>query len=316
MFTRWIASFLIVVFSFAAAMAQKPDDVVRVNTDLISFEVSVTDKEGNPVKDLQPKDFKVLEDGRPRDPDFFQPIVKSDAGRPLSIVFTLDVSGSMTPEELGKLERAMQIFFDRLAGYDSYIAVTAFGMNVMTLQSFTNRPDKLEKIFNKLERDADGLSTHAYDAVDDAVRMIVKKSPSKVKDKFPRRAVIVVTDGFPVGDVVSPRTVIERANQAETSVFSVILPSFSRFQMGSKPLLTPLEASGLIDLTGGKTFYATDKNFESLFRALAEEITSSYAIAIYPGETNRDDGKFHEVKIESTRGYLIKQNRSGYKGQP
>jgi uncharacterized protein YegL len=193
--------------------------------------------------------------------------MKSDTGRPLSIVFALDVSGSMTPEELGKLERAMQIFFDRLAGYDSYIAVTAFGMNVMTLQSFTNRPDKLEKTFNRLERDADGLSTHAYDAVDDAIRMMVKKSPSKIRDKFPRRAVIVVTDGFPVGDVVSPKTVIERANQAETSVFSVILPSFSRFQMGSKPLLTPLEASGLIDLTG-EAFMQRTKNSKTYLRSL------------------------------------------------
>jgi len=315
MFRHLILLSLAVSAFYAAAVAQKPDEVVRVTTDLVSFEVSVTDKDGNPVKNLQPNDFKVLEDGKLRNPDFFQPITKSDTSRPLSIVFALDVSGSMTPEELGKLERAMQIFFDRLAGYDSYIAVTAFGMNVMTLQSFTNRPDKLGKIFNKLERDADGLSTHAYDAVDDAIRMIVKKSPPKVRQRFPRRAVIVVTDGFPVGDVVAPKTVIERANQSETSVFSVILPSFSRFQMGSKPVLTPLEASGLIDLTGGKSFYATEKNFEDLFKALAEEITSSYAIAIYPGEANREDGKFHQVKIESTKGYLITQNRSGYKGQ-
>jgi hypothetical protein len=38
-----------------AAIAQKPDDVVRVNTELVSFEVSVTDKAGNPVKNLQHK---------------------------------------------------------------------------------------------------------------------------------------------------------------------------------------------------------------------------------------------------------------------
>jgi VWFA-related protein len=306
---------LIIATPLVPAVAQKPDEIVRVNTELISFEVTVTDKSGNPVRNLEARDFKVVEDGKVRNADFFQPITKSDMSRPLSIVFALDVSGSMTPAELDKLRQAMQTFFDKLADYDSYFAVTAFGMNVMTLQSFTNRPDRLEKIFDKLARDADGLSTHAYDAVDDAIRMIVRKSPTKVKERFPRRAVIVVTDGFPVGDVVSPNTVIERANQSDTSVFSVILPSFSRFQQNSKPLPTPLEASGLIERTGGKTFYATDKNFEALFKALAEEITSSYAIAFYPGETNREDGKFHEVKIESTKGYLIKQNRTGYKGQ-
>src|ERR1041385_9419657 len=79
---------------------QNPDDVVRVDTELVAFEVTVSDKNGNPVRNLQPGDFKIIEDGAERRPDFFQPIVKSDLGRPLSIVFTLDVSGSMTPQEL------------------------------------------------------------------------------------------------------------------------------------------------------------------------------------------------------------------------
>jgi VWFA-related protein len=309
------AAFLLTVLTVASGRAQEPE-VVRVETELVPFEVSVSDKNGNPVRNLQASDFKVIEDGAERRTDFFQAITKSDSGRPLSIVFALDVSGSMTPQELEKLRSAMQTFIDHLADYNSYFAVTVFGMNVKTIQPFTNRPDKLEKIFGRLIRDADGLSTHAYDAVDDAVRMIAKKSPPKLNERFPKRAVIVVTDGFPVGDVVSPATVIERANNSQTSVFSVILPSFSRLQQTNKPLPTPLEVSGLIERTGGKSFYATDKNFDALFRSLAEEITASYAIAFYPSETNRDDGKFHEVKIESTKGYLIKQNRAGYKGKP
>ena len=309
-------TFLFAFLAITRVLAQNPDEVVRVETELIPFEVTVSDKNGNPVRNLQAGDFKIIEDGSERRTDFFQPITKSDSGRPLSIVFTLDVSGSMTPQELEKLRGAMQTFIDRLADYNSYFAVTVFGMNVKTIQSFTNRPDKLERIFDRLVRDADGLSTHAYDAVDDAIRMIVKKSPPKLNERFPKRAVIVVTDGFPVGDVVSPATVIERANNSETSVYSVILPSFSRLQQTNKPLPTPLEVSGLIERTGGKSFYATDKNFEDLFKSLAEEITASYAIAFYPTESNRDDGKFHQVKIESTKGYLIKQNRLGYKGRP
>jgi hypothetical protein len=126
----------------------------------------------------------------------------------------------------------------------------------------------------------------------------------------------VVTDGFPVGDVVSPKTVIERANAFETSVYSVILPSFSRLQKSDKPLLTPLEASGLIEKTGGKSFYATAKNFDDLFKSLAEEITSSYAVAFYPSDEKKNDGKFHEVRIETSKDYVIRQNRTGYKMGP
>lgn len=301
------------IFSFTIpVLAQNSDEIIRVDTEIVSFEVTVTDGNGNPVRNLQAKDFRIFEDGIERKIDFFEPIKKQSANRPLSLVFALDVSGSMTPQELARLRDALQNFVNRMADYDSYFAMMTFGMEVKTLQSFTNKREKLEKSFDKLLRDQDGLSTHAYDAVDDAIRLIRKKSPRSVKDQIPKRAVILITDGFPVGDTVSPKTVIERANEAETSVYSVLLPSFSRLQMDKKPLLTPLEASGLMEKTGGKSFYATNKEFESLFKALAEEITSSYALAFYPDEEKANDGKFHQVRIETPAGFQIKQNRTGY----
>jgi VWFA-related protein len=293
--------------------AQDNDDVIKIETDLVPFEVTVTDKKGNPVRGLKAEDFKVFENGVERRIDFFEPIKKAVDSRPLSIVFALDMSGSMTPDELVKLREALQRFVKRLADYNSYFAVMTFGMEVKTLQSFTNQPEKLKKAFEKLLRESDGLSTHAYDAVDDAIRLIRKKSPSEIKRKLAKRAVILITDGFPVGDTVSPGTVIERANDAETTVYSVLLPSFSRYQRDKKPLLTPLEASGLIEKTGGSVVYATENNFEAFFKNLAEEITASYVLAFYPEPAESAEGKFREIRIESKTGLEIKQNRSGYK---
>ena len=303
--------FCFFTFSFTC-FAQNNDDIIRVETELVSFEVTVTDKSGKPVRGLDAKDFKIFEDGTERPIDFFEPIKKSDGGRPLSIVFALDVSGSITTEELRRIHDALQIFVKRLADYNSYFAIMSFGMEVKTLQSFTNRPDKLEKTFEKLLREQDGLSTHAYDAVDIAIRLLRKKSPSAIKEKMPKRAIILITDGFPVGDTVAPKTVIERANDAETTVYSVLLPSFARLQQSKKPLLTPLEASGLLEKTGGKAFYTTEKSYEALFKSLAEEITASYLLAIYPKTENRQNGKFRQIRIESQNGFQIKQNRSGY----
>jgi len=309
------AIFLALVIWCAAptVAAQNSDDIIRVDTELAAFEVTVTDKTGKPVRGLKAEDFRVIEDGEERKIDFFEPLKKQNATRPLSIVFALDVSGSMTAQELERLRAALQIFVRNLADYQSYFAVMTFGMEVKTLQSFTNRPEKLEKTFDKLLKDEEeGLSTHAYDAVDDAIRLLRKKSPPSIKNQLPKRAVILITDGFPVGDTVTPRTVIERANDAGTSVYSVILPSFSRLQGNKKPLMTPLEASGLTEKTGGINFYAARNNYEPLFKALAEEITASYVLAFYPNNKNQLDGKFHAVKIETFRDYTIKQNRAGY----
>jgi len=304
--------FFLSAFSFAAFAKKSDDDVIRVDTELVAFEVSVSDKDGKPVRGLSAKDFKVFENGVERQIDFFEPIKKQNENRPLSIVFALDVSGSMTNEELVELQNALQQFVKRLADYNSYFAVMTFGMEVKTLQSFTNKPQKLEKTFEKLLRDEDGLSTHAYDAVDEAIRMLKKKSPPTVKNQLPKRAVILITDGFPVGDTVSPKTVIERANDAETTVYSVLLPSFSRLQGTKKPLLTLLEASGLVEKTGGKTFYVNENNLDPLFKSLEEEITSSYVLAFYPKPETSKDGKFNQVRIEIPNNLKIRQNRTGY----
>jgi VWFA-related protein len=291
--------------------SQQKDDVIRVETELVPFEVTVTDRDGKAVRGLEAKDFRVFEDGVLRQIDFFESIRRENDSRPLSVVFALDVSGSMTPEELGKLRGAMHGFTKRLADYNSYFAVMTFGMDVKVVQSFTNRAEKLEKTFEKIMRDEDGLSTHAYDAVDEAVRLLEKKSPPRLKNQLPKRAVILITDGFPVGDTVSPKTVIERANNAETSVYSIILPSFARLQADKKPLPTLLDASGLIERTGGRAFYANDKSFEPLFKSLAEEITSSYVLAFYP-KTENAAGKFRRIRIEVAKDFQIRQNRAGY----
>lgn len=185
-------------------------------------------------------------------------------------------------------------------------------MKVKTLQSFTNQPAKLEKAFQRLLTDQDGLSTHAYDATDLAVEMLAKKSPKRIGDQFPRRVVILVTDGFPVGDIVSPKTVIERANEAETTIYSVIIPSYSRLQGTRKPLPTLLDASGLIELTGGKSLYVNAGNFEPLFKSLEEEITSSYLLAFYPESGSENKGRSHVVRVESAGKFLIRQNRTGF----
>lgn len=303
---------LILILNFSVFSQVSEDDVIRVDTELVSFEVSVTDKTGKPVRGLSAEDFDLYVDGEKRPIDFFKPIKKNDSNRPLSVVFALDVSGSITNEELLNLRSAMQKFIERLADYNSYFAVMTFGMRVKTLQSFTNRPQKLNKTFDKILKEQEGLSTHAYDALDDAIRLLQKKSPQSIKNQLPRRVVIIITDGYPVGDTVSPATVIERANDSETSVYAVILPSYSRLSQTDKPVLTLLEASGLIEKTGGSSFYANEKNFEPLFRALAEEITATYALAFYPKEEKSRDGKFRRVRIETSKGFLVKQNREGF----
>lgn len=295
---------------------QDPEDVLRFETDLVSVDVTAIDAEGRPVRNLHQEDFKVFSDGVEQPVSFFQIEKRPGEARPLAIVFALDVSGSMTAEELQRLRLALQSFSNHLASHPVVYAVMTFGMRVKTVQKFTSEPRKLDNSLERLTRDApNGLSTHTFDAVDDAVRMLVRSAPRTREKRLMKRTVLVVTDGFPVGDTVSPQTVIERANAADVSVFVVTLPSYSRVMASSAqtPLPTPLDVSGLAELTGGRNVYANEKDYAPLFRTLAEEVSSAYVLAFYPPEEKRRDGQVHTIRVEGPRGLTLRQSRSEYR---
>ncbi|HKP35622.1 MAG TPA: VWA domain-containing protein, partial [Pyrinomonadaceae bacterium] len=45
---------------------QEPNDVVRITSNLVQVDVTVTDKKGRPIPNLRPEDFEILEDGKPQ----------------------------------------------------------------------------------------------------------------------------------------------------------------------------------------------------------------------------------------------------------
>ena len=296
---------------------QEPDEILKVDTDLVSLDVFAADSEGRPVRNLKQQDFRVFLDNVEQPLAFFQVERRSGEPRPLAVVFALDISGSMTSEEMERLRSALQAFSAQLSGHSALYAVMAFGMNVKVIQKFSSETSKLDRAFERIAREPNGMSTHTYDAVDDAIRMLVRHAPRTRERRLMKRAVLVVTDGFPVGDTVSAKTVIERANAADASVYVVTLPSYSRVLASATqtPLPTPLDVSGLSELTGGRSVYADENNYEPLFRALAEEVTSAYVLAFYPPEAKRRDGEFHNIRVEGPGGLMLRQSRPGFQAE-
>jgi len=292
------------------------EDVLRIDTDVVAVDVRVTDIHGRPVRNLKPEDFKLYEDGSERAISFFNIERRNGEQTPVAVVFALDTSGSMSTEEMRRLRAAMTVFSSWLTERRSLFAVVCFGMSVRVLQPFTSDVGKFDRVFDRLVKEPGGLSTHTYDAVDDAIRMLRRSAPRMVEGRLIKRVVVLVTDGFPVGDTVSAQTVIERANEAEVSIYTITLPSFSPglISIGREPLPTPLDVSGIVEHTGGVGIYATDKDFTPLLRALAAEITSSYVLAFYPTDEKRRDGKFHTIQVRTPSGLTTRQSKPGYLG--
>lgn len=295
----------------------EPQDVIKIDTDLVPVNVTVTDAKGRLIRDLKKEDFKLFEDGVERPIASFNIETIAGTPRPVAIVFAIDLSGSMTAEEVARVSEAMREFSRRLADHPAVFGLMTFGMEVKTVQSLTADRQKLERAFQRLAHEPNGMSTHTYDAVDDAVRMLARHAPLTREQQLVKRAVVVISDGFPVGDTVSPETVITRANAADTSIYVVTMPSYTRLLASAQmsPLPTPLDVSGLVERTGGRSIYANEKDLGPLFRAIAEEVASGYVLGFYPPADKRNDGKLHTLRVEGPAGMTLRQSRAGYRAR-
>src|SRR5882724_7038304 len=115
----------------------EPQDIIKIDTDLVPLDVTVTDAKGRLVRNLTKENFKLFEDGVERPIASFNVEKIEGAPRPVAIVFAIDVSGSMTPEEVERVTDAMREFSRQLAEHPATFALMTFGMHVKTIQSLT-----------------------------------------------------------------------------------------------------------------------------------------------------------------------------------
>jgi len=272
-------------------------------------DAAVTDRNGNFIRDLKADDFTIYEDGIPQKLDFFEANQEAALTRPIAVVFAIDNSGSIKPEEIQRQREATESFI-KLVRPESIFAVLAFNSEMRVLQDFTSDPRKISQAFQKIG-EVTG-SSRIFGSIDRAVSML-KRAPRFRNNRRLRRVVIVLTDGY---DNVSPtdqEDLIRRANDAEVTVYSITLPSYLPGAGSNKRMMTLLDVSRIVPNTGGADFSADVADFTPVFKAIAEEIRSSYTLSYYPPDKSRRDGRMHQIRVECRKsGAIIRTSRTSY----
>lgn len=298
----WIAA---VVGHAAVWLAQD----VRLEGKLVPIEVMALDQDGNYVTDLRHEEFILTHDGVTHPIAFFEAQTARSLTRPVAIVFALDVSGSLGAQVKDQQRAAQQFVWAMRQPVVS--AVIGFNDRIHVYQNFTTDVDKLRQGFAKARNI--GGRTRLYDAIDRAVTMLQRDVPARLEGRRVRRLVIVVTDGFDYTSLISPPEVIRRANQADVTVYAIILPSYVLSPQGKRRIPTLLDATGLVERTGGKTFSIDDQNYVQIFSEIAAEIRASYVLAFYPLSEPSARGHSHRIKVTTTRpGVQVRQSRYEY----
>ncbi|PYS47869.1 MAG: hypothetical protein DMF68_14890 [Acidobacteria bacterium] len=293
---RYCFILLLILFLPATSNAQQPqdDDVVRVNTDLVVVNVTVTDGSGKYARGLRGSDFKLIEDGREQTISNF-----TAEETPFAAVVLLDFSGSM--ENRVSMARSAAIrFLDGLRD-DDVAAVYRFDSEVEQLQDFSPSRDLAPTAF--------GMKAKGMTVLNDAVlRAAIDLSHRPEK----RRAIVVLSDGQDTKSSASMDKALTAALSAGVTIYTVDMsdPATSSQQdraQGTAALRHFADKSGgrYIASPGGKAL-------REAFTSIVEELGNQYTLSYRPQNLARD-GRWREIEIKLSKPDLKARTRKGYR---
>jgi len=280
----------------SAQSTQQDEDVVRVNTDLVVLNLTVTDKSGQYVKGLRVSDFKVYEDGKEVDAKLIASFSLQES--PYASVVLLDSSGSM--EARLSLARSAAIrFLDGLRDED-VAAVYKFDSKVERVQEFSGGRDLAPMAFGIRAR---GMTT-LNDAIVEAAKVLADR-PEK------RKAIVVLSDGMDTFSKASSNKAVESALAIGASIYAVDMSSLDIG--GSSGRQSAMSLKSFAEKTGGR-FVSTPGGpaLRDAFSSIAEELGHQYTIAYRP-ENHARDGKWRTLEVRSTKDDLVVRTRKGYR---
>ena len=296
-----ILPLLIVLFSIgfdrsSILQAQDDDEVVRVNTDLVVLNITVTNQTGQYVPGLKLADFKIFEDGKEVPAHLVANFSLHES--PFASVVLLDTSGSM--ENRMSLARSAAIrFLDRLREED-VAAVFKFDSKVEQVQEFSGSRDLAPMAFGIR---AKGMTT-LHDAIVDAAKALAER-PEK------RKAIVVLSDGMDTYSRSSSDKAVESALAIGATIYTVDMSSTEGGRFSGAHNAGVLKS--FAEKSGGRFVAAPGgPMLRDAFANIADELGHQYTIAYRPLNRIRD-GKWRKLEVKLSRPDLVVRTRKQYR---
>jgi Ca-activated chloride channel homolog len=302
------------------------EEVIKVETNLISIPVTVSNRNGLYVPSLSKGNFQIFEEGKEQEVAYF-----GSNDQPFTAILLIDVSGS-TSLKIEQIQDGAIAFVNQMLPQDK-VMVISFDEGVHTLLEFSSDKAALEKAIRKAKF---GGGTSLYDAVDNSLQ----KKLNKIQGK---KAIVLFTDGV---DTTSRRTyesTVSLAVESEAAIFPIYINTFLDsigIGGGSGPMTTPptiglppglgggTQSIGatreqyavgrrylqdLANATGGRIYRAGNSANElnTAFEGIAEELRSQYEIGYYPSTPGKS-GDRKQIRVRINRPNLIIRTRDSY----
>ena len=288
-------------------------DVIRVDTQLVSVNVSVVDRSTNRgVSDLTITDFRLFEDSAEQQIQHFE-----SASAPFNLMLLIDLSGSTT-KVVDLIKGAALHFVDASRPFDRIGVMTFAGKQVVVSPLTTNHQALRERI-NAIEK-PDG-STKLYDSMAFAMDEIFREA----KDSR-RNAIVVMSDGLDSvlpnvtgeGSRLSYEEMIRLAKEFDGVVYSIWVDTQSYEPLS--PLDIQQETFDLahdrmkeLADAGGGLFYECEelKDLAGAYDRVVADLGMVYTLSYRPTNKVRD-GSWRTIRVNVNRHNVVARGKRGY----
>lgn len=281
-------------FTPSPSHSSNGNESITINTELVSLQVSVMDKQGRYLAGLDQSSFAVYEDGVRQEISLF-----SEQDAPAAVGIVLDVSGSMTEEKIKRAREALARFIQTSHEDDEYYLI-GFNEHPQLLMAGVRGSEAM------LAR-VSGIKPQGNTALYDAVALGLAQV---AHSRLPKRALIVISDGEDNRSRLGFGQIRRMLREADVTVYTVLIG----------PLLPHSNGGVVMDdfasASGGKSYFPSNaEKMSEAFEQVALELRRQYSIGYVPSNFVAD-GKWRRLKVSVTppcesRG-LVVRSRAGY----
>ncbi len=270
---------------------------IKKRVDEVNVLFIATDKRGKFVRNLNQKDFTILDDHKPP-----QSIVnfRHETDLPIELGLLIDTSGSVRGRFDFEQEAAAGFLQNTIRPNFDKAFVVGFNGHSQVMQDFTDNATLLAAAVHRMQ---DGGGTALYDAI---YRACHEKLIKDHEDRPSRRAIVVVSDGEDNQSDFSEAQAIEMAQRAEVIIYAISTDDSGLILRGDKVL------QRIADATGGRAFFPFKmKDIKNSFAAIEDELRSQYIISYHPADFEAD-GRYRPIEITAFKKDLQVRARRGY----
>ena len=265
---------------------------LSIDVDVVSVDVVVTDKNGNPITGLEKKNFKIYDDNVEQAVTNFRP---TDA--PLTVVVVVEFG------------QTFGYYFDDVVGPAAGFINTLRDNDWAALVAYDIRPEILTDFTKNKATLFDGLrrlqiptyrETALYDAVYDTLE--------RLDNVDGKKTIFLLSTGL---DTISKHTydeILKKSGSSDTMIYAVGMAQMARLvleargQLGSLDQITLLQADNtlrsLAENTGGIAFFPRFvTEYPSIYETVSNNFRDQYSLGFVP-KNQKKDGKFHKLRVE------------------